>query len=34
MVTFSPSSQREFTEYISEAKRDTTRKDRLQKFWN
>lgn len=30
-LLFSPSSQREFAEYISEAKRDTTRKDRLQK---
>ena len=30
-LLFSPYSQREFAEYISEAKRDTTRKDRLQK---
>lgn len=30
-LLFSPSCQREFAEYISEAKRDTTRQDRLQK---
>jgi uncharacterized protein YdeI (YjbR/CyaY-like superfamily) len=31
-LLFSPSSQREFAEYISEAKRDTTKLDRLQKI--
>lgn len=30
-LLFSPSCQREFAEYISEAKRDTTRQDRLKK---
>jgi uncharacterized protein YdeI (YjbR/CyaY-like superfamily) len=30
-ILFSPSSQREFAEYISEAKRDTTRQYRLKK---